>query len=100
MPTFRLTHAAEQNLAEIWWYVALDSPSHADNLIHRLHEVFITLADFPNIGVVWSPDTHPEVRRFPVGNYLIFYRPEGFGVSILRVLHGSRDVRSIVQGLE
>ena len=100
MPTFRLTHSVEQNLAEIWWYVALDSPSHADNLIHRLHEVFVTLADFPSIGVVGSLDIYPEVRRFPVGNYLIFYRPEEFGVSILRVLHGSRDVRSILQDLE
>ena len=100
MPTFRLTHAAEQNLAEIWWYVALDSPSHADSLIQRLHEIFVTLADFPNIGVLWSPDTHPDVRRFPVGDYLVFYRPEENGVSILRVLHGSRDVRSFLQGLE
>ena len=72
MPTFRLTRTAEQNLAEIWWYVALDSPSHADSLIHRLHEIFVILADFPNIGMVWSPDTHPDVRRFPVGNYLVF----------------------------
>ena len=65
MPTYRLTHRAEHNLTEIWWYVAVDSPTRADSLLHRLHQAFLTLADFPNIGVVWSPDSFPDVRRFP-----------------------------------
>ena len=100
MPTYRLTHRAEHNLTEIWWYVAVDSPTRADSLLHRLHQAFLTLADFPNIGVVWSPDSFPDVRRFPVGNYLIFYRAEEHGVSVLRVLHGRRDLQTILRDLE
>jgi toxin ParE1/3/4 len=48
--------------------------------------------------------THPEttglrvwpMRGFP--NHLVFYRPTGEGVDIVRVLHGARDLDSIFSG--
>ncbi|MBF0110069.1 MAG: type II toxin-antitoxin system RelE/ParE family toxin [Magnetococcales bacterium] len=33
---------------------------------------------------------------FPVGNYLIFYRPANHGVEIIRVLHASRNVENLL----
>jgi toxin ParE1/3/4 len=38
-----------------------------------------------------------NVRSFPVGNYLIFYRPVNQGIEVLRVLHGARDIPSIFE---
>lgn len=32
------------------------------------------------------------LRSFPVGRYLIFYRPSATSVEIVRVLHSARDV--------
>jgi len=34
-----------------------------------------------------------NLRFFPAGTYLIFYRPIEDGVEIVRVIHGSRDYR-------
>jgi toxin ParE1/3/4 len=31
-------------------------------------------------------------------NYLIFYRPIGGGIDVLRVLHGARDIDRIFRG--
>jgi toxin ParE1/3/4 len=33
----------------------------------------------------------PRLRSFPVGRYVIFYRPLENGIEIARVLHGARD---------
>jgi len=33
-----------------------------------------------------------RLRSFPVGSYVIFYRPMENGVEIVRVLHGARDL--------
>ena len=42
-----------------------------------------------------------QLRRFPVsgafGNYLIFYQPGKTGIDIVRVLHGSRDIKAALE---
>jgi len=35
------------------------------------------------------------LRSFPVGRYVIFYRPIPKGIEIVRVLHGARDLDAI-----
>jgi len=37
-------------------------------------------------------DLSPELRGFPVGSHLIFYRPAVDGIEVIRVLHGARDI--------
>jgi toxin ParE1/3/4 len=40
------------------------------------------------------------LRVFPVkgfANYLLFYRPFPRGIELIRVLHGARDIPSILQ---
>jgi len=34
----------------------------------------------------------PNLRSFPIGSYLIFYRPVEDGIELIRVLHGARDI--------
>jgi toxin ParE1/3/4 len=36
------------------------------------------------------------IRSFPVGNYLLFYQQIENGIEIIRVLHGSRDIETIL----
>jgi toxin ParE1/3/4 len=50
------------------------------------------LSDHPHAGQRRT-ELRPCLRSFPVGNYLIFYRPLRGGVELVRVLHGARDVR-------
>ncbi len=32
-----------------------------------------------------------RLRSFPVGSYVIFYRPIDDGIEVARILHGARD---------
>jgi len=52
------------------------------------------LAENPLAGRV-REELAPDVRSFPVGNYLLFYRPTQNGVELIRVLHGARDLRRL-----
>ena len=65
---------AESDLDEIWWYIAQNSPDHADRFLDRLQERFSTLADFPKMGVC-RDDIQAGLLSQPVGNDLVFYFP-------------------------
>jgi toxin ParE1/3/4 len=36
-----------------------------------------------------------SIREFP--SVLIFYRPSGHGIEVIRVLHGARDIEAILE---
>ena len=36
-----------------------------------------------------------NLRGFPVGNYILFYRPMADGIELARVLHGAQDLRRL-----
>lgn len=85
---------AENDLDEIWLYIAQDSPTNADRFLDRIQERCWALADFPNMGVS-RDELRAGLRSQSIGNYLIFYFPLEDGVDIVRVLHGSRDIESL-----
>jgi toxin ParE1/3/4 len=89
---------ADSDLENIWNYVAMDSSSHriADRLIDSITDRFFLLATHPNIGRSRDEDLRPGLRSFSVGAFVIIYRIQGTDVLILRVLHGTRDLRSLL----
>ncbi len=82
---------AENDLAEIWLYIAQDNPDNADKLIDEIEETSRKLARFTNMGRN-RDELHPGLRSFPVGKYIVFYLPISDGLEIVRVLHGMRDI--------
>ncbi|MGP8156928.1 MAG: type II toxin-antitoxin system RelE/ParE family toxin [Candidatus Acidiferrales bacterium] len=58
-------------------------------------ERFLLLANFPNIARRRDEDLRPDLRSFPVGEYVVFYRVRDEDVLILRVLRGSRDIEAL-----
>lgn len=86
---------AECDLEEIWWYIAQESPNNADRFLDRIQERCLSLADFPQMGASRN-ELKTGLRSQPVGNYLIFYFPLEDGIDIVRVLHGSRDIESLL----
>ena len=87
---YRLSSLAEQDLDEIWLYVAEDaSPSTADRLIDDIIDRFNLLAEQPRMGRL-RQEFGEGVRSFTVENHVIYYRHES-EVLIARVLHGRRD---------
>jgi toxin ParE1/3/4 len=87
---YRLSSRAEQDLDNVWLYVAEDaSPTTADRLIDDLVDRFDLLAEQPRMGRL-RPEFGPGVRSISVENHVIYYRQDG-DVLIGRVLHGRRD---------
>ncbi len=83
------TVQAEEDLIKIWLYIANDKPIAADKMLAKFENVFEILLEQPEFGAA-RPDIAPELRYFPVGSYLIFYRIIDEGIEIVRVVHGSR----------
>ena len=50
-----------------------------------------TLAENPSLGRS-RPELGRNIRSFPAGSYVIFYRAIDDGIEIVRVLHGAMDV--------
>ena len=91
MSECKFTIQASQDLDEIFNYIAQDNPTAAARWVYSLEEKCRMLSGTPNLGRR-RHDLAPSLRGFPVGNYVIFYRPMPGGIEILRVLHGARDI--------
>lgn len=50
MQPYRLTSVANQDVLEIWMYVARDNVEAADGLVDRFTETYERLVDNPRIG--------------------------------------------------
>lgn len=94
MGYFTRTAKAEEDLIEIWMYVANDNPEAADKLIEQIDAKCQMLADNPAIGQARS-DIASGLRYFPARNYLILYRQLNEGVEIVRIVHGARYLPNI-----
>ena len=90
------TVRAEQDLEEIWFYIALDNIVAADNLLDDINSSCQLLAMQPQAGRL-RPELAPELRSFPVGRYVVFYQPQDDGIEVVRVLHSARDIESIAE---
>jgi len=89
-----LSPEAEQDLIDIWLYIAEDSPVNADHYTDKLYDKGIILAENPQIGTK-RLDLIDELRAFPVDHYVLYYRERNNGIEMIRVLRASRDVYSI-----
>jgi plasmid stabilization system protein ParE len=87
-----LSVAAELDLNEIWEYIARDSIDAADLWIEKLFDAFQTLAQNPGIGHGREDLTALPILFWPVGAYLILYRPQTEWIEIVAVTQGARDI--------
>jgi toxin ParE1/3/4 len=90
MSQYRVSDVARSDLEGIWLFIARDNPKAADRFIQAIVSRFPKLAAMPHLGRQ-REELSARLRSFPIGNYVIFYRPMDNGVEIVRVLHGARD---------
>ena len=67
MSQYALIPEADQDILEIWEYIARDSFDAADKQIRKLYEKFATLAQSPGIGHTCHDLTGHDVLFSPVG---------------------------------
>jgi len=99
MPKVLLSDLAKLDLEDIWSYIAQDNPKAADSLYDSMHKTLRFLSESPQIGRS-RPEIGEGVRSFAVGNYVVFYRVVSEGVFIARVLHGKRDIPTVLESEE
>lgn len=87
----RLAAEAEADLERIADTVARDNPPRALTFVQELRAACLGLADFPERFPLVPRHADRGVRRRVHGNYLVFYRVEADGVTVLHVLHGAMD---------
>ena len=91
MHTYRLSPAAERDLEEIADFIAADDPVAAARVIDDIEAACELVATHPGVGRP-RDEIALGVLSFPVGSYVLFYRPGRSTVGIARVLHGRRDL--------
>lgn len=76
----------------------------ADRFLRSAESRFRRLADMPGIGTRYDLDNPlvGELRFLPLTarfrQYIVLYRPVAAGIEIVRVLHGARDIQTILAG--
>ncbi|MGB9032837.1 MAG: type II toxin-antitoxin system RelE/ParE family toxin [Acidobacteriaceae bacterium] len=96
MNHFRLSNAAHRDLDDIWEYIAADNLDAADRRVEHLREVFHWLSSYPAAGHK-RRDIEKPVLFWAEGNYEIVYRALAGFIEIDAILHGSRDIPSVLR---
>ena len=75
MMRIRLAPQARADLDSIWLYIAQEcgKADTATRAIDSITAKFGLFAGFPHIGRSLESDLRPNIRTFPVNNYVIFY---------------------------
>jgi toxin ParE1/3/4 len=88
----RWAEPARDDLAEIYDFVARDSPWAALALVERILRATEQLSAFPESGRRVPEFPELTYREILVGSYRVLYRLRGSTVEILTVVHGRRQL--------
>lgn len=100
MPRIIRHPQAEQDLIDVWQYIATESgPDRAESVYDRIEGAIALLSEFPGMGRSRN-ELLPNLRSHPVGRYTIYFFPLDDGIEVVRILHSSRDVDAIFQDEE
>ena len=98
---YKIRPQAERDLDECAAHIAKDNLDVALRLYDAAEETYQNLAQFQEMGRIYTsaiPDLG-DVRCFPIkgfSQYLAFYVSANNHIDIVRVLHASRDIDSIL----
>jgi len=99
MSDYVLSPEAEEDLFQIWRYLAEEASTEIANRIEaKLYEAFEMLVAIPDMGHKRSDLTEHPVRFFRVRpySYLIVYKSK-IPLEVVAVLHGKRNIAELLQ---
>jgi plasmid stabilization system protein ParE len=99
MSNYQFTPQAADDLLDIWSFIARDSFEAADRVEAAVFRACELLSDCPLAGRRRMDVTALPLRFWvvhPYPNYLIVYDPESNPLQIIRILHGARDLPSVL----
>ena len=87
-----IARTAEDDVEDIWSFIAQDSRDAADRFVHELERQLITLERFPERCPL-APENEllgTRYRHLIYGDYRTIFRVAGRMVLVLRIVHGAR----------
>jgi toxin ParE1/3/4 len=91
-----LSPAAREDLIAIWEFIARDNLGAATRVVDEFQQAFDQLTQMPEMGHRLE-DLAPEPFRFwTVRAYVTVYRPRDGGIEVARIIHGARDLPSVL----
>ncbi len=91
MPRVLLRPLAEEDILDIWLFIAGDDQEAADRWVDRLEASLTLWASQPLIGRK-RDELQPRLHSMAFGRHVVFYEPLADGIDVVRVLHGTRDL--------
>jgi toxin ParE1/3/4 len=97
----RLRSLAVEAVMEQAEYIGRSSPAASDKFLLATELTFTQLEQMPGMGHRYE-STQPRlagvrvwsVKGFP--NHLVFYRPVQGGIEVILVIHGARDIPTVL----
>ena len=92
----KLTDQAKDDLLGIWYTIASNRDERtADRFTAKILDKCRVHAQLPEGGRL-RVELSPGIRSFAVAPYVVFYMPEEDTISVLRIVHGHRDIKRIM----
>ena len=95
MKRLHISPTAKTDIRRIGAYIKEENPDAALSLLNAFNDKFRMLVLNPKTGRI-RPEFPGDLRSFSASRYVIFYRVTEDTVEIVRVLHGARDLPSIL----
>ncbi len=89
-----VSEEAQEDVIAIWDHISGDNPGAADAFIDHIDAKFEMLARNPHAGRQ-RDELACGIRSVVLGDYVIFYRITTPDVTIMRVVHGARDIPTL-----
>lgn len=94
MAKLTISPTAQQDLSDIFVFIAKDKPVAAANWVEKIEQKCMLIATTPDFGES-RPELGRDIRSSVIGRYVIFYRAIDGGIEVARVILGDRDIRSL-----
>jgi toxin ParE1/3/4 len=92
----RLTRSAEADLVGIADWIARDNPPRAATFVRELHARCMSLAHRPERFATVRTIRGAGIRKLAYRDYLVFYVIGADSVDVIRILHGARHWRPLL----
>lgn len=88
----RITRTAQEDIEEIWNFIAQDDPIESEKFLLQLEDQVKTLEYFPKRCPLIPENEilQTRYRHLLYGNYRTVFRISGKTVYVLRIVHGAR----------
>ncbi len=91
------SYEATTDLETLAEYIAKDSDFYASAFVQEILDVSRSLDEFPERGRIVPEYGNPDVRELFVREYRLIYCVEKSRIVILGLVHGKRDLKSLLK---